>query len=74
MLNRPKDSMVHLNYCLRAGQNEAETLYFAAIIHAVSGARQEAVMWRDKAIKKGYSAAEISRTPELADLPPLSRQ
>jgi eukaryotic-like serine/threonine-protein kinase len=74
MLNRPKDSMMHLDYCLRAGQNEAETLYFAAIIHAVSGERQEAVQWRDKAIKKGYSVAEIAHTPELADLPLLTRQ
>jgi tetratricopeptide (TPR) repeat protein len=74
MLNRPKDSLLHLNYCLRAGQNEAETLYFAAIIHAVSGQREQAVMWREKAISKGYSVAEIAHTPELADLPPISQQ
>ena len=57
---------------LRAAQSQrpgdAETAYYAAKVYNLIGDRQQALNWLEKAVKLGYSAAEINNAVELDSL------
>lgn len=65
MLGRKEDALKHLDAALKLQPNDAETLYYAAIVHCVLGNTTQAAGWLAKAIQRGYSLAEIQSAPEL---------
>jgi len=65
MLGRKDDAMRHLDAALKLQPNDAETLYYAAIVNCVLGNTTQAAQWLAKAIQRGYSLAEVQSAPEL---------
>jgi len=68
MLGRRQSALQHLENALRTRPNDAETLYFAAIVHSRLGSKRETIFWLRKAIEHGYSRAEIEHTIEFDSL------
>ncbi|HWY70416.1 MAG TPA: tetratricopeptide repeat protein [Terriglobales bacterium] len=68
MLSRRAEAIGNLNLALSARPNDAETLYFAAIVHNQLGNKPEALSWLKRAVQRGYSPTEIALTPELSSL------
>ncbi len=72
MLGRHKDALSHLQQALILKPNDAEASYFAALVYAQIGNDEDALTWLRRAIARGYSRAEIDRTPEFDRLRNLS--
>jgi tetratricopeptide (TPR) repeat protein len=76
MLGRRWEGLKHLQQALALRPNDAEVLYFAAVVYAQLGNNREALSWLGRAISHGYSRAEIERTMEfdrLNSLPEFHR-
>ena len=68
MLGKRAEALQHLNKALQLRPNDAETLYFAGIVHAVLGEKDQAIPWLQAAMKRGYSRAEMNSALELDEL------
>ncbi len=65
MLGRRQDALKHLQSALLLKPNDAEVSYFAALVYSQIGKDEEALSSLGRAISRGYSRAEIDRTPEF---------
>lgn len=68
MIGRRQSAFQHLETALSTRPNDAETLYFAAIVYSRLGSKRETISWLQKAIAHGYSRAEIEHTIEFNSL------
>lgn len=65
MLGHRQDAVNHLQNALLLKPNDAEVSYFAALVYSQIGNDEEALSSLRRAISRGYSRAEIDRTPEF---------
>ncbi len=68
MLGRRDDALNHLQKALLLKPSDAEVSYFAALVNARLGNRNEAIAWIKRAIARGYSRSEIDRAMEFDPL------
>jgi len=68
MLGRRQDALNHLQNALLLKPTDAEVSYFAALVYAQIGKDDDAFLWLRRALERGYSRAEIDRTPEFDSL------
>jgi tetratricopeptide (TPR) repeat protein len=68
MLGKRSEALQHMYKALQLRPNDAETLYFAGLVHAVLGEKDQAIFWLQAAMKRGYSRAEIESAVELDEL------
>jgi tetratricopeptide (TPR) repeat protein len=65
MLGRRQDALNHLQNALLLKPTDAEVSYFAALVYAQIGKDDDALTSLRRAVARGYSRAEIDRTPEF---------
>ena len=68
MFGRRTQALSHLQHALRLRPNEPEFLLMAAVVHNQFGERAKALAWVERAMVRGYSAAEIRTAIELDNL------
>jgi len=65
---RAADALTHMNLSLEIDPSDSGMVYQAAVISNIAGRREEALRMLAKAIKAGYSRADVEHDPELANL------
>ena len=68
MLGDRSQALEHLRVAQSQRPGDAETAYYAAKVYNLIGDREQALNWLEKAVKLGYSAAEINNAVELDSL------
>jgi serine/threonine-protein kinase len=68
MLGERSPAMSHLQEALSLSPKQPEYMLIAAVVHNRFGEKHEALDWLEKAVKAGYSRAEIQASPELDTL------
>lgn len=68
MLGRRTQALSLLQHALSLRPNEPEFLLMAAVVHNQFGERAKALAWVERAMARGYSAAEIRTAIELDNL------
>jgi eukaryotic-like serine/threonine-protein kinase len=68
MLDETDETLAQLEEALSLRPTDPEYMFFAGLIHNRLGHRNRALDWLERAVKSGYSTAEIRSTVELDDL------
>lgn len=68
MLGQNDKALTHLRPALALRPDAPEFQLMAAIVHNQSGDKQAALQWIARAVKRGYSTAEINNAVELENL------
>jgi len=67
-LGQKEDAEGYIGRSLRVAPNNSSTLFTEALVYEIIGNRNQALQALDKAVKAGFSLAEIEQEPELRRL------